>query len=76
MSWPTIRCGLVQQGRSNLKFHAIRADGTAACSSYIPVVHQPFAAASIPPADRCSAPACRKLFATADKDRAEELAHG
>ncbi|MCI1050018.1 hypothetical protein MOQ50_11040 [Stenotrophomonas maltophilia] len=76
MSRPIIRCGLIQQGRSNLKYHAIRADGTAACSSYIPVVHQPFTAASIPLADRCNAPACRKLFANADKDRAEEPVNG
>lgn len=76
MSRPVIRCGLVQQGRSNLKYHAIREDGTAACSSYIPVVHQPFPAASISPADRCNAAACRKLFATADKHRTGESAHG
>lgn len=76
MAEPVIRCGLVQQGRSNLKYHALRADGTAACSSYIPVVHQTFSAASISPADRCNAVACRKLFATADKQRTEEFIHG
>lgn len=76
MAEPVIRCGLVEQGRSNLKYHAIRADGTAACSSHILVVPQPFSAASIPPADRCNSSACRKLFATADQERAEAFAHG
>lgn len=76
MADPVIRCGLVEQGRSNLKFHAIRADGTAACSSHILVVPQPFSAASIPPEDRCNSTACRKLFAMADQERAEAFAHG
>lgn len=60
-----INCGLIEQGVGNLKYHALREDGTAACSSYIRVVRQPFPASSIQQADRCNSPACRKLFAVA-----------
>lgn len=68
-----IHCGLIGQGLGNLKYHALREDDTAACSSYIRVARQPFPASSIQQGDRCNAPACRKLFAVADQ---QATSHG
>lgn len=61
-----IRVGIVSEGTSVLKFHALRDDGTAACSSYLNVAEvRDMQADAIPPRSQCKAKACQKLFARA-----------
>lgn len=60
-----IRAGLVTQGTATLKYHALRSDETAACSSYLPV--QPMGLAHEIDNDiRCKSKSCMKLFKEAD----------
>lgn len=60
-----VRAGLVTQGTSTLKYHALRPDDTAACSSHLPV--EPAGPASkIESNHRCRSRACAKLFKEAD----------
>lgn len=67
MSKP-IRCGIISEGTSNLKVHALREDGTASCSNYLFV--RPWGAAKdVDKSMRCKSPACRKRFAEADQER-------
>lgn len=63
----TIFAGLVSEGTSNLKYHALRPDETAACSSSLPVRREG-PASSIDNDLRCRARACHKLFRQADLD--------
>ncbi len=60
-----ILAGIVTEGRSNLQFHALRDDDTAACSSYICVRRSGFAS-EISKSARCKSRACQKRFAEAD----------
>lgn len=57
---------VLTEGNSKLKFHAMREDGTAACSSYIHVSRDG-PASSVPRALRCRSSACHTLFAQADR---------
>lgn len=61
----TIFAGMISEGTSNLKYHALRPDGAAACSSSL-LVYRQGAAARIEEALRCRAKACQKLFLEAD----------
>jgi hypothetical protein len=61
----TIFAGLVSEGMSTLKFHALRVDGTAACSSSL-LVRREGEAYLIEKEHRCRAKACAKLFQEAD----------
>ncbi|QOD01558.1 hypothetical protein IYR97_23860 (plasmid) [Pseudomonas fulva] len=61
----TIFAGLVSEGTSNLKYHALRQDGTAACSSYL-MVEREGDAHLIKQDHRCRSKACAKLFREAD----------
>lgn len=61
----TILAGLVSEGTSNLKYHALRPDGTAACSSYL-MVQREGDAHLIQQDHRCRAKGCAKLFREAD----------
>lgn len=61
----TIYAGLVTEGTSTLKYHALRQDGTAACSSYL-MVRREGEAHSIHKDHRCRTKACAKLFREAD----------
>jgi hypothetical protein len=60
----TILAGLVSEGTSNLKYHALRP-GTAACSSYL-MVQREGEAHLIQQDHRCRAKGCAKLFREAD----------
>lgn len=61
----TILAGLVSEGTSTLKYHALRQDGTAACSSFL-MVKTEGDAHLIQLDHRCRAMACAKLFREAD----------
>lgn len=61
-----IKAGIVSQGTSNLRFHALRDDGTAACSDYLYVIWGGDLARDIPLSSRCGSRACKRLFAIAD----------
>jgi len=61
-----IRAGMLGAGLSNLKIHALRADGSAACSSYLFIEGPEYLARDITRSSRCNSPACRKLYAAAD----------
>lgn len=60
----------VSEGLSKLKVHAMRPDGTAACSNYLLVVRGA-QAYTIPTPIRCTSRACQKLFAEADRKQAK-----
>lgn len=60
-----ILAGIVSEGASALKFHALRNDETAACSSYL-VVSRYAPAHTISMSSRCKSKACQKLFSQAD----------
>ncbi len=61
----TIFAGLVSEGTSTLKYHALRVDDTAACSSYL-LVRREGEAHLIEKDHRCHTKACAKLFREAD----------
>ena len=61
----TIFAGLVSEGTSTLKYHALRQDDTAACSSSL-MVRREGEAHLIQQDHRCRAKACAKLFREAD----------
>lgn len=61
----TILAGLVSEGTSTLKYHALLHDGTAACSSFL-MVRREGDAHLIQLDHRCRAKGCAKLFREAD----------
>lgn len=63
-----IRAGAVTEGLSNLKHHALREDGSAACGNHLLVRVDGFAA-DIPDDCRCQSRACVALFRKADEQK-------
>lgn len=61
-----IMAGILKESRSNLVYHALRPDGTAACSNYLNVSREG-PARLIPHGSRCRAKACQSLFRKADE---------
>lgn len=62
-----IKTGICTEGTNLLKYHALRDDGSAACSSRLPVSTDHTLTAKEVPADlRCQAKACQKLYKLAD----------
>lgn len=61
-----IKAGMLGDGLSKLVFHALRPDGSAACSSYLHVRYRGEFAREIGAQRRCKSRACQKLFALAD----------
>lgn len=64
-----IKVGICTAGRSILKYHALRDNECAACSSMLPVsTEHTMTAKQVPVEMRCKAKACEKLYKLADSE--------
>ena len=66
----TVRAGTLGAGTSFLRWHALREDGTAACSSYLHIEGRTELARDIRPNQQCRSRACQKLFKAAGDSHA------